>query len=478
MRPAGAGAAARGPAVAERAGLRLDAWSHGGGTLRDVPVRVGDGALEVEDLRVPLREIFWTSRRAGLLIVFSERDVMALRGSGRDLDRVARELETHVSRADQRRRLPDDVTTEGVLCTAGVAAVGRVGGAEVRGLRLAVVTRRALHLLGAGERRSLPWPAAEVRELEAERAGGRGPALEVGTDGDRVRLLYLFPEELRLVARAARGQPEASGPELELFARRDVAPPVAAQMPALLLNVDVLQELAEETTGKLPLRTAERTGLGSSFFETHFLELGEVALGPLLLRKSAASGAGSLARAVEAMDADELQEDTRAAVSNAAARVAEAYDRQLRGLLRARRASSRMESRYGLSEESREEIRLRILGPFERLVPLLRRLEEQQRELSERLERVEAGPPEAEEGPLRKSLDAWKRTLRKVDAAYEEAWRAALGEIREVWGTRLLPVLVEVAAMRRRRIPEWVQLALIAVLALLAAAAITIWLVW
>ncbi|HKK08875.1 MAG TPA: hypothetical protein VKA44_08330, partial [Gemmatimonadota bacterium] len=246
----------------------------------------------------------------------------------------------------------------------------------------------------------------------------------------------------------------------------------------LRLNVDVLQELAEEAAGELPARTAERAGLAPSFFETHLLELGEVALGPLLLRKSAASGARTLARAVDAMDAGELQEDTRAAVTNATERMTEAYERELRGLLRAKRAPARVEDRYALSGESREELRLRILGPFERLVPLLRQLEDRQRELAERLERVESGPPDGEEGPLEESLSAWKRSLRRVDAAYEEAWREALGEIREVWGKRFLPLLAEVAAMPRRRVPEWVQLTVIAALTLLAAAAVAIWLMW
>lgn len=464
--------------MAEDSTVRLDAWTRSAGTLRGVDVRAGPEALEVGDLRLPLEEIFWTSRRSGLLMVFSRRDTVALKGAGRELDDLARDLETRVSRADQRRRLPDEVAGEGVLCTAGVAAVGRLNGADVSGLWVAVVTRRGLHLLGAGAHRTLEWPADEAGELDEEETSGRGPGFEAQRGPDRVRLLYLFPEEVRVAVRAARSQPESRGPELEMFTRRDVARPVAAQMPVLRLNVDVLQELAEDNARQLPARAAGRTGLDPSFFETHLLELGEVALGPLLLRKSAASGARTLARAVDAMDAGELQEDTRAAVSNAAGRLAEVFDRQLRRLLRARRAPSRLESRYGMSDGSREELRLRVLGPFERLVPLLRQLEERQREVAERLERVESGPPGGEDRELEESLAEWKRVLRRVDAAYEEAWREAVGEIREEWGTRLLPTLAEVAAMRRRRVPEWVQLVLIAALALLVAAAITIWLVW
>lgn len=453
---------------------RLDMWSRGVGTRRGVEVRIGEDDLVLGDVRVPFRDIFWTSRRAGLFMVFSGLRTVALQGAGRALDDVARAVESSVGRADQRRRLPPELTGEGVVCTAGTAAVGRVGGAEVRGLWLAVVTRRGLHLLSAGEHHGIPWPAEEARELGEEATGGRGPAVEVRRDADRVRLLYLFAEEVQATIRAARGMPESRGPELEMFARREVAPPVAAEMPVLRLTVDALQSLAEKAAGELPVRTTERAGLGRSFFETHYLELGEIALGPLLLRKSAASGARTLRRAVDAMDAGELQEDTRAAVTNAAARLAEAYDRELTPMLESKRVPSRQRARFRISEEAREEIRLGLLGPFERLVPLLQQLEERQRELSERLETLEAGPPEGGDEALDASVSDWKRMLRRVDAAYEEAWRDALGELSEVWGKRLLPSLAEVGAMPRRRIPEWLQLVIIAGLALLVAAVITI----
>jgi len=454
--------------------FRLDLWSRAGGTRRGVEVGIGESELVLGDLRVPYRDIFWTSRRAGLFMVFSSGLTVALQGAGRALDDVARAVESSVGRADQRRRLPPDLTGEGVVCTAGTAAVGRIAEAEVRGLWLAVVTRRGLHLLSAAEHHAIPWPAEEATELGEEATGGRGPAVEVRRGGDRVRLLYLFAEEVQATIRSARGMPESRGPELEMFARREVAPPVAAEMPVLRLTVDALQRLAEEAAARVPARTMDRAGLGRSFFETHYLELGEIALGPLLLRKSAASGARTLRRAVDAMDAGELQEDTRAAVTNAAARLAEAYDRALTPQLEGKRVPSRQRSRFRISEEAREEIRLGLLGPFERLVPLLQQLEERQRELSERLETLEAGPPEGGDEGLDTAISDWKRMLRRVDAAYEEAWREALGEIGEVWGKRLLPSLAEVGAMPRRRIPEWLQLVLIAGLALLVAAVITI----
>jgi hypothetical protein len=453
---------------------RLDMWSRDGGTRRGVEIRIGEEELELGDLRVSYRDIFWTSRRAGLFMVFSGSRTVALQGTGRALDDVARAVESSVGRADQRRRLPPELTGEGVVCTAGTAAVGQVGETRIRGLWLAVVTRRGLHLLSAAEHHTIAWPAEEAKELGDEATGGRGPAVDVRRGTDRVRLLYLFAEEVQATIRAARGMPESRGPELEMFARREVAPPVAAEMPVLRLTVDALQSLAEEAAGELPVRTAERAGLGRSFFETHYLELGEIALGPLLLRKSAASGARTLRRAVDAMDAGELQEDTRAAVTNAAARLAEAYDRELTPQLESKRVPSRQRGRFRVSDEAREEIRLGLLGPFERLVPLLQQLEERQRELSERLETLESGPPEGGDEALDASVADWKRTLRRVDAAYEEAWRDALGEISEVWGKRFLPSLAEVGAMPRRRIPEWLQLVIIAGLALLAAAVITI----
>ncbi len=457
---------------------RLDAWSQGAGTRRGVEVRVGESVLDVGDLRVPYEDIFWTSRRAGLFMVFAAERTIALQGAGRSLDQLARAVEGNVGRMDQKRRLPGELTGEGVVCTAGTAVVGRIGKIDIRGLWLAVVTRRGLHLLSGPEHHGIRWPADEARELGETATGGRGPGVEVAREEDRVRLLYLFAEEVRAIVRSARETADAASPELEMFARRDVAPPVSADLPVLRLTVDAIQGVAEEAAAEVPARIAERAGLGRSFFETHYLELGEIALGPLLLRKSAASGARTLARAVDAMDADELQKDTRAAVANATHRLCEAYDRELGRLLDSKKAPARMRTRYRISEESREEVRLRLLGPFERLVPLLRQLQERQRELSERLETLESGPPEGGDERLESAISEWKRTLRRVDAAYEEAWREALGEISEVWGKRLLPLLGEVGAMPRRRVPEWVQLVVIAGLALVVAAVITILLVW
>jgi hypothetical protein len=265
-----------------------------------------------------------------------------------------------------------------------------------------------------------------------------------------------------------------------MFARGEVAHPVRPEVPPLRLSVDAIQETAADVSEGVPRPPARAAGLPLHFLETHVVELGEIALGPLLLRKSAAATARSLRKAVEAMDAGELQEDARAAVSNAAHRLVEAYRHELDRLAEEKRAAPRVKEQHGLGMEEREEIRLRLQAPVDRMIPLLRELEEAQAELLERLRALESGPPGAErqEAGVEEAREAWSRTLVRVDRAFRDAWGEMAGEIADVWSSRLLPSLAEVAELRRRRLPEWATVVGLAVLTLLAAALAMILWIW
>ncbi len=535
----------------------LDVLVEGRGVRRGVTPRVGEEALGLGDAEVPYDRVFWISRRAGLLMIFTEDGALAVKGDRDPLERLAHALEERLGRASGRARLPADLTREVVVCTAGTAVVGDLAGRQASGLRVAVFTRRGLHLLGGRERLALAWPADEARTVDAE--GAPGQALLVRRGESVIRLLYLFPEEIRTAVRLARSEPEAvpspgpaageepaapgpgqgrdaeSSPDapeppavdaaeppdpegrrgeeppageepasaadaaapdaeaspagdrpagegedgsLELFARGEVAPPVRSELPEMRLSVDVLQAAAGEAAAGVPPEPAETAGLPPHFLETHLVELGEIALGPVLLRKSAAASARSLRKAAEAMDADDLREDARAAVGNAANRLAEVYEAELERLVDEKRAPPRVEEEHALGVDELEEIRLRMQAPVDRLVPVLRELEEARAELLDRLRDLEEGPPDAGEEGVERAREAWTGALRRADRAFERAWEEMVGEAADAWAERLLPSLAEVGSMRRRRLPEWATVAMLATATLLLAAAAMILLVW
>jgi hypothetical protein len=516
----------------------LDVLVQGEGVRRDVPVEIGQESVRLGSLRLPYPEIFWTSRRAGLLMLFARERTVAVKGSGSALQALTGAVEGRVGGTAGRGRLPPDLAEEVILCTAGAAAVGSVAGHAVSGLRVMVVTRRGLHLLTGREDLRLGWPAEEARVTAREEEGHKGSVVVLRKGESELRILYLFPEEREVLVRAARGEApeerltdgptsvelarprseegetddggdgdraggtagrpegeEAGGEDpdgdagteadagtgaesLELFDRREVAGPVAPELPEFRVSVETLQRGAERAAAGLSGERVRSAGLSPHFLETHLLELGEIALGPLLLRKSAASTARSLDRAAEAMDPSELREDTRAAVENAADRMLEVYDRELGRLIGEKRAPSRVREEHGLSVEEREELRLRLQAPFEKLQPRLRELADRRGTLRRRLQELEGGPPGAEEGEARAAAREWRETLEAVDRAFESAWEDFLEEVSATWGDRMLPSLGEVGGMRRRRFPEWVTLALLGVVTLILAAAAVILLVW
>lgn len=481
----------------------LDVLVQGEGIRRGVSGEVADGSLRVDDVRLPDREIWWTSRRAGLLMIFARERTLAVKGERRALDALARRLEAGRDRRGARGRLPEALTEEVVVCTAGTAIAGRVDGRETSGLRVAVFTRRGVHLLTDRTDLRLGWPMDEARPAH-DGQSGRGSTLLLRKGDDLLRLLYLFPEEadavLRVASEPPRGEPlsdgratveipalaadpdagtsehadHGEGPELEMFDRREVAGPIRPELPEFRLSVEVLREAAEDVAGRLSGERAERAGLQPHFLETHLLELGEIALGPLLLRKSAAATARTLERAMEAMDASDLEDDTGAAASNAVDRLLEVYGGRLDRLVAEKRASAAVEEEHRLSVEEREDLRLRVHAPFEKLGPLFRDLEERQEELRRRVRALESGPPGADDGDVREAAQAWREALERIDRAFVDAWGRVLEEIAGAWERRLLPSLAEIGGMRRRRLPEWARLLLLAAMTLVAAAVVAL----
>lgn len=456
----------------------VDVLVEGQGIDRQVRVLAGPEKLVFGRSRLSYSAVYWTSRRAGLLMLFSQKVTVALRGEEADLHELARTVESGLDSREHHQNLLQPLGGEGVLFTAGTALVGRLQGEVVKGLAVAVCSQRGLHLFSGSRHRALRWPVDSAEERRRPGAAHAEKSLRLVKGEDVLDLLYLFPEEIAAVRRVARQElrPEASGPELELFSRRDVARPTQAELPEFMRAAAALPEIAEAEAGAIGDDLRARAEIGPHFFETHFLELGEIALGPVLLRKSAASGARSLTDAIRAMDAGQLAEDTRTAVGTAAERLVEVYTRELDRRVTEKRAPVKLERELDVSERQRDDLTRRLLTPFQRLAPVYEQLEERQSELSVRLERLESGPPEGDEAVVQAAASDWREVLQRLDHGYEQAWKDMAMEVRRSWEEAFLPRLARVSMLPRRRVPEWAQLVLIALFTLLVAAALVFWL--
>lgn len=453
--------------------LVLDVFVQGAGVQRDVEVEALDGGLRVGDRTVPWRDIHWVSRRSGMMLVFTSHANLAIQASGKTLSDVERWLEGGVDQTELRRRLVRQLGHEVVLFAAGCAVDGRLDGSRLRGLFLAAATRRALYLLSGSGQYTIEWPVDRVKRQLARPDEIGGDALLLARGDDEVLLRYLFPEEILALATACRRKapaPAGESPTLELFSRKEVSPPPPAELPQFSVAAGALHEVAGRAAANVPGELRERAELAPGFFEEHFLELGEIALGPLILRKSAASTAGSLRKAAEAMDAAGLREDTRAAVAAAADRMLEVY-----GVEAARLASARGLSRVAeatIIDELRIELAGRMQAPFDRLWTRFEGLDEQGAALVELLDAYEEGSPGDENTGVEDAAEGWRSTLGRLDAGYVGAWRELVEEIEKTWSTELLPSLVRISTHRREGLPEWARLAALGLVTLVVVAAL------
>lgn len=472
--------------MAESGTFAVDAFLEGDRLRRGVRLQVDDGRLEYDDVNLALDEVFWVSRRPGLLLVFARAYVAAFRASDDRLDELNRAIDARVEVDSLRAALLDPLARESVVCSAGVAVSGTVehgpagnaGAAltSLRGLFVAVFTRQALHLFAREESFRVSWPVAVARETGGA-AGQARPALELERDGTSLRILYLRPEEISAILEVAEAEPPEPAERdeaIEMFARREVAGPTPARLPEFTTSTETIREQAAEGATKLPSDLRLRVGLPDDFFAAHFQELGETALGPLLFRKSAASRARSLAKAVEAMDASALQDDARAASLNSLGRLTEAYVRELRRLLQGKRRAQKLEGELAISEALRDSLQRRFLAPVHDLTPQFQRLEHAQAELRLRLERLEEGPPEAEESELDEAAEEWHSALVLVDRDFATAWQALLPEICVAWSENLLPRLAEAAAAPPQRVPEWIKLLVIGLITTIIVATVVL----
>ncbi|TFG64162.1 MAG: hypothetical protein E4H28_05525 [Gemmatimonadales bacterium] len=460
--------------------LRLDVFLHGARIERSVEVRRESHGIRYGERFVPWREVLWISRRSGMVLVFAEGVSLAVRATGKALGEFESWVDQGVDQTELRRRLMKQLGHEVVLFSAGTAVEGSLNGTAARGLYLAAATRRALYLFSGTNQHSMAWPVDQVKRQIARPGKAGGDSVLLRSGDDKILLRYLFPEEIVALATACRKSHPASRStadrSLELFSRKEVSPPPQADLPEFSVAAGALHEVANRAAANVPGELQVRALLELGFFESHFLELGEIALGPLLLRKSAASTAGSLRRAAVAMDAAGLRDDTRAAVATAANRMLDVF----------RREAMRVAGIRGVDLEDREKrvplvpdaMRDRLLGsmqaPFDRLWSRFEGLDGEGSLLIEALEEYEKGSPGEEDDRVGEAAEQWRATLSRLDNGYVGAWRELVEEIEKTWSTDLLPRLVQVATEDRTGVPEWVQLSVLGVVTLLLAVALVL----
>lgn len=431
---------------------------------RDTPVVLHEESLTLGDETLALNTVFWVSRRAGLMLLFGRERTLAVLGKSGDLEELARGVERGSDRAAQRSLL-QPLTREVVVCTAGTAVSGRIGETRISGLHLAVFTQRGLHLFAGSRSRSLEWPVEQVEEINsAPGTHGRG-GLRLTGENVSLTLRYLFPEEIQAVARVAIRSPEPveePGSAIEMFAKGEVAPPPAPSLPEFALSAQALGEAREVAARRVQVDQSLEKRLGRGFFERHFQDLGEIALGPLVMRQSAATAARTLARAVEALDAEQLREDAAVAFQAASDHLFQVFGSVVDSIASERRLDGETVADALATPDERQRLADSFARNTELLDSALERVLARQHILLQRLQASEHATPDTEDASLEEAAEAWRKEILMLDRSYGAAWSDVVVEVADTWSQRLVPRLRHLTTLRGARLSENTRLAILA----------------
>lgn len=457
--------------------FRFDVLVDGEPVRRNVLVTCSADGVRIEREPVELDAVFWVSRRAGLVLLFTRLRTIAFLGGSADLEELARAVERGCDRAAQRSLL-QPLAAEVVVCTAGTAVSGRTEDGEVKGLHLAVFTRRGLHLFAQDRQHSVRWPVDRVSEINAAPGEPGRAGLKLTSADVSLTLRYLFPEEIQAVARVARRAPAPMTPtdsSIEMFAQGEVTPPPPADLPAFTVSADTLHAACSSAAAQVTIDPSLGERFDRDYFERHFHDLGEIALGPLMLRRSAALGADSMVRAVEAMDAEQLRQDAIAAFHRAADQLFEVYRGEVETLL-ARKRLTRGEGNAARASDVRSSLSAAMSNRIEALDPAFGKVLARQHLLLQRLHARDHAPPGTEESGVEEATGEWKAEVAKLDSAYGTVWGEILSEIADLWSHRFIPTLKELAARPGHRLSEGARLAILAAITFVVAGALAWWL--
>ena len=444
---------------------------------RRVAVACSSSHLRFDGTQVDLDSVFWVSRRAGLVLVFARRRTIAFFGHGGDLHDLAQAVERGTN-TDSRRSMLRPLASEVVVCAAGAAVTGDIDGAPVNGLYLAVFTRQGLHLFAEERRHRVRWPVDRARESTVPVGGSNRPGLLIEHGTTSLAIRYLFPEEIQAVARVARTTPAPveRGSALEMFGKGEVARPLPARLPDFSEAAGTLERGWEEAAERVRLDASIGERFDRAYYQRHMKSLGEIALGPVMLRRSAAQKADSLASAVEAMDAERMRQDATAAFRAVAEELSRVYGAEIRTVIRAKRLD-REHGERAFAQLGGSALWEKVSRHIEALDPAFDAVLARQQLLRQRLHARDLAPPETEDAAVEEAITAWHEEVRRLDAAYGAAGRDMLMDIAVWWSNRLTPTLRGLIALRGRRLSERARLAILAVVTFFVVAALA-WLFW
>ena len=455
---------------------RFDVRLAGEQVRPQVSVVCTPAGVHFEDRQIPLASVFWVSRRAGLILVFARRHTVAFFGDSGDLEDFARNVERGSDVAG-RRSLLRPLAADVVVCTAGTEITGRIGDAPLEGLYLAVFTRRGLHLFAEEHEYTLRWPTEHAAEAAAEAAadahGDGRPVLELAKGDASFQMRYLFPEEIRAVLQVAGTDPAPPDADdaLEMFDKGEVARPLRARLPDFSVGADTLQRVCEAAVDRVRIDPSIGESFDRRYFERHFRTLGEIVLGPLMLRRSAALEADSVAGAVQAMDAEQMRQDAIAAFRGVAEELVRVYTAEVQAVVSSRRLD-RDKGEKALAAAEEPALRAATSKHIDALKPAFDAARARQQLLLQQLHARDLAPPEAEEAGAEEAIRAWTDEVTKLDRAYVSAAAAALLEIGVLWSDRMIPGLRALAALRARRLSKRGRWAILAIVAFFVAAAL------
>ena len=459
---------------------RFDVRPAGEHVRPQVPVVCTPAGIHFEDRRIPLPSVFWVSRRAGLVLVFARRHTVAFFGESGDLEDFARSVERGSDVAG-RRSLLRPLAADVVVCTAGTEIAGTIGETPLDGLYLAVFTRRGLHLFAEDHEYTLRWPTDHAAETTDDAHGdahggahGAGrPVLELGKGDASFGIRYLFPEEIRAILQVAGTVPAPPDTDeaLEMFGKGEVARPLRAPLPDFSVGADTLQRVCEAAVDRVRIDPSIGESFDRRYFDRHFRTLGEIALGPLMLRRSAALEADSVVGAVQAMDAEQMRQDAIAAFRGVTEELVRVYTAEVQAVVRTKRLD-RDKGEKALAAAGEPALRETTSKYIGALNPAFDAALARQQLLLQQLHARDLAPPEAEEASVQEAIRAWTNEVTKLDRAYVSAAAAALLEIGALWSDRMIPGLRALAALRARRLSKRGRWAILAIVTFFVAAAL------